>query len=107
MYFENRDRTDVSYFSPPHAKGWSGGLRNDWQMLRRYDFALIHSLTVLAGQYDQANYASGNVWSLDYEFHAEISKRWNARVGISRRSNFYDGQREYSTFLLAGLNGRF
>jgi biofilm PGA synthesis protein PgaA len=107
LSFENRDRTDVSYFSPPHAVGWSGSLRNDWQMLRRYDFALIHSLTVMAGQYDQANYATGNVWSLDYEFQAEISKLWNARVGISRRSNFYDGQREYSTFFLAGLNGRF
>jgi biofilm PGA synthesis protein PgaA len=107
LYFDDRDRADVSYFSPPHAVSWSGSVRNDWQMLRRYDFALIHSLTMGAGQYDQANYETGNTWSLDYEFTAEISKRWSARVGIGRRSNFYDGQREFSTFLLAGLNGRF
>ena len=107
MFVERRDRNDVAYFSPLRSFGWSTGLRNDWHMFRRYDIGFIHSVAGKIGQYDQADFNADNIWSLDYEFQAEVGKRWSGHVGLSRRSNVYDGTREYSTFLLAGFRGRF
>ena len=94
-------------FSPRHSSNWTVGLRNDWVMFRRYDFGLTHHLTGRAGQYSQAGFDTGDIWSLDYEFQADINKRWGTRFGISRRRNFYDGAHEYATFFRAGLTGRF
>ncbi|MFQ5548990.1 MAG: hypothetical protein ACE5FV_11915, partial [Woeseia sp.] len=59
------------------------------------------------GQYDQSGFDAGDIWSLGYEFRADLNERWQARLGFTRRGNVYDGGREYSSFVLAGFNGRF
>ncbi len=107
LFAEERDRDDVPYFSPLESIGWAAGLRNDWTMLKRYDFALVHRLTGMAGRYDQSGFAAGDTWSLDYELVADLSRRWSTRIGVRRRGNVYDGQKESSTFYLFGFRGRF
>jgi len=104
---EDRARDDVAYFSPKSGFSWRAGLRNDWLMFRRYDFGLTHRITGTFGQYDQSGFSAGDIWSLDYEFRADINQRWSAHVGLSRRSNVYDGNREYASFLVAGFAARF
>ena len=94
-------------FSPLSSVSWTAGLRNDWTMIRRYDFALSHVLTGRSGQYNQSGFSTGTIWSVDYQFRAQINKRWEAQVGFSRSSNVYDGARELANFVLAGFRGRF
>jgi hypothetical protein len=107
LFVESRDREDVAYFSPLSSVSWTAGLRNDWTMIRRYDFALSHVLTGRSGQYNQSGFSTSTIWSVDYQFRAEINKRWEAQVGFSRSSNVYDGARELANFVLAGFRGRF
>ncbi len=104
---EDRDRDDVAYFSPQSGFSWRAGLRNDWLMFRRYDLRLTHRITGTFGQYDQSGFSASDIWSLDYEFRADINKRWSTHIGLSRRSNVYDGGREYASFLVAGFAARF
>ena len=107
LFVESRDREDVAYFSPLNSASWMTGLRNDWTMFRRYDFALSHVLTGQAGQYNQSGFSTSTIWSVGYQFRAEINKRWETQVGFSRNSNVYDGARELANFVLAGFRGRF
>ncbi len=107
LFHETRDRDDVVYFSPRNSFSWTTGLRNDWLMYRRYDFALAHGLTARIGQTDQAGYGAAKIWSINYDFRAEINERWSTHIGLSRRSDVYDGTREYGDFILAGFSGRF
>jgi biofilm PGA synthesis protein PgaA len=107
LFMEDRARDDVAYFSPLNSVSWTAGLRNDWTMYRRYDFALSHGLTGRAGQYNQSGFSTSTIWSVGYQFRAEINKRWETHVGFSRNSNVYDGAREYANFVVAGFRGRF
>ena len=107
LFAENRKLDDVAYYSPRHVFTWMLGVRNDWLMFRRYDFALSHSFTGYAGRYHQADFDAGTNWNLEYRFHVDFNTRWNGYFGLQRSSNVYDGTRENATFLLAGLGGRF
>jgi hypothetical protein len=107
LFVGNSDREDVAYFSPLNSVSWTAGLRNDWTMFRRYDFALSHVLTGRFGQYKQSSFSTGSIWSVDYQFRAQINKRWETHVGFSRTSNVYDGERETADFVVAGFRGRF
>ena len=107
LFAENRKLEDAAYYSPRHVFTWMIGLRNDWLMFRRYDFALSHSLTGYAGRYHQADFNAATNWNLEYRFRAEFNTRWNGYFGLRRSSNVYDGTRESATFFLAGLGGRF
>ena len=107
LFAENRKLEDVAYYSPRHVFTWMLGLRNDWLMFRRYDFALSHSLTGYAGRYHQAGFDTGTNWNLEYRFQTDFNARWNGYFGLKHGSNVYDGTRETATFFLAGLGGRF
>jgi biofilm PGA synthesis protein PgaA len=100
-------RDDVAYFSPRRSLGWMLGLRNDHTLHRRYDFAVSHAFTARAGRYDQQGYGAGGVWDLEYLVRTDIDRRWRAYAGVTRTSRVYDGDREYSTFFVAGLGARF
>ena len=76
-------------------------------MYRRYDFGLVHNLTLKSGQTNQSGYDAASTWSVDYRFQADFNSRWNMYIGVSRNSNVYDGDREYATFVIGGLRGRF
>ena len=106
-FASDNERSDVAYFSPQSAFSWSAGLRYEWIMTRRYDFGLTHSVTGVAGQYNQSGFDAGQTWALNYEFRADLSKRLAMHAGFSRRRNVYDGNPEHSTFFLGGLRWRF
>ena len=104
---DNHERDNVSYFSPRRSQTLAAGLRFDWMMMRRYDFGLTHTLSGMTGRYDQSGFEADDIWSFSYLFQADLSDRLNTNIGISRRSNVYDGSREYATFLLGGVQWKF
>lgn len=107
IYAGSSDDDDVPYFSPRRSFSWSVGASNDWIIHRRYDFGLSHSLTGRLGQVDQSGFGADPTWSLQYRFNADFDSRWGAYVGLDRNSNVYDGTREYATYVVGGLRGRF
>ena len=107
VYAGSNDKDNVPYFSPLRSVSWSAGIGNDWVMYRRYDFGLVHNLTLKSGQTNQSGYDAASTWSVDYRFQADLNSRWNMYIGASRNSNVYDGDREYATFVIGGLRGRF
>jgi biofilm PGA synthesis protein PgaA len=107
IYSGSSREDDVPYFSPKSSFSWSVGVSNDWLMYRRYDFGLSHNITANLGQVDQSGYGPEPTWSLEYQFHANFNPSWGAYIGLSRNSNVYDNTREYATYVLGGLWGRF
>lgn len=104
---ESHKLDNVSYFSPRRSQTLAAGLRFDWMMMRRYDFRLTHTLSGMTGRYDQSGFKANDIWSFSYRFQADLSDRLNMNIGISRRSNVYDGGREYATFVLGGVQWKF
>jgi biofilm PGA synthesis protein PgaA len=107
IYNFSSDEDDVPYFSPKNRLSWNVGVSNDWIMYRRYDFGLSHNLTGTLGQVNQSGYDRESTWSLEYNFYADFDLRWGAFIGLRRTSNVYDSTREYATFIVGGLRGRF
>ncbi|MBT8078081.1 MAG: poly-beta-1,6 N-acetyl-D-glucosamine export porin PgaA [Gammaproteobacteria bacterium] len=106
-YADDHARSDVVYFSPQSGFSWSAGLRYEWLMARRYDFGLTHTVIGEIGQYNQSGFAADQTWGLNYEFRADLNRRFSTHIGFSRRQNVYDGNREHGTFVLGGLRWRF
>jgi biofilm PGA synthesis protein PgaA len=104
---DNHKLDNVSYFSPKRSRTLAAGLRFDWMMMRRYDFGLTHTLSGMKGRYDQSGFEADDIWTFSYLFQADLNDRLNLNIGISRRSNVYDGSREYATFLLGGVQWKF
>ena len=104
---DNHKLDNVSYFSPKRSQTLAAGLRLDWMMMRRYDFGLTHTLSGMTGRYDQSGFEADDIWSFSYRFQADLNDRLNMNIGISRRSNVYDGSREYATFVLGGVQWKF
>lgn len=107
IYNFSSDEDDVPYFSPKNRLSWNVGVSNDWIMYRRYEFGLSHNLKGTVGQVNQSGYGREPTWELEYNFYADFDLRWGAFVGFRRTSNVYDSTREYATFILGGLRGRF
>ncbi len=107
FYADEHDRDDVDYFSPLDSRGAYVGMRYDWLMTRRYDFALTHMLAGKLGRYDQSGFDVESTWLFDYEFQFELNNRFSGHVGFSRRRDVFDGGREYGTFVTGGIRWRF
>jgi biofilm PGA synthesis protein PgaA len=107
IYSASNSEDDVPYFSPKSSFSWSVGASNDWLMYRRYDFGMSHNLTGRLGQVDQSGYSAETTWSLEYRLYTNFDPRWGSYIGLLRNSNVYDNTREYATYVLGGLWGRF
>jgi len=107
IYAANRAHDDVPYYSPRSDFSWSGGVRSDWSIYRRYRFAVSQSLALQAGRYDQASFGAGGIWSADYRLSLTMGERWYTDFGVRRQRGFYDGTPEHATYFSASFSGRF
>lgn len=106
-YNTNSDGDDTVYFAPERAVQANIGVTNIWQQYRRYDRALTHQLTALAGLVNQKNFGSDPIWTLLYELTWDINESVELVGGASRGRRVYDGDDEDQTFFNARLNVRF
>ena len=54
-----------------------------------------------------AYFEPDDIWSLNYELRTDLSDRLNVDIGFSRRSNVYDGNREYASYVSGGVQWKF
>ena len=59
------------------------------------------------GIYNQKNFGSDDIWTLEYELGFDVNEQLAFHLGVQRTRRVYDGGAEYGTFFLAGLNGWF
>ncbi|TDJ42608.1 MAG: poly-beta-1,6 N-acetyl-D-glucosamine export porin PgaA [Gammaproteobacteria bacterium] len=103
----NSDGDATVYFAPESRAEVNVGVQNIWQQYRRYDAALTHRLSALAGINNQKNYGSDGIWTLAYELEWSINESVDLVGGASRGRRYYDGDPEDQTFFNLGLNARF
>jgi biofilm PGA synthesis protein PgaA len=103
----NSDGDDTVYFAPERRAEANVGVQNIWQQYRRYDAALTHRLSALAGINNQEDYGSDGIWTLAYELEWSINESVDLVGGASRGRRYYDGDPEDQTFFNLQLNARF
>ena len=103
----HNSRDDVAYFNPERDLGVLAGLAGTWRQFRRYEQSFTHGLHARAGVYDQDGFGSDAVWLADYQFRAQLNNAVSLNAGIRRSRMVYDGEAEYATFFLGGVEVRF
>jgi biofilm PGA synthesis protein PgaA len=84
-------RSDVDYFSPPHASSTYLSHVLQHTVFRRYDDAFVHRLHVGLGYYDQAFYDPEPIWHVRYEHDYLINDRFSLLWGLNFKTRSYDG----------------
>jgi hypothetical protein len=100
-------KEDAVYFNPERGLELLVGVDNVWRQFRLYDKALRHRFGANAGIYDQKQFGSDHVWTLDYDLNWDINEQLAMRVGWQRSRRVYDGGPEYATYWSFGFNGWF
>ncbi len=100
-------KEDAVYFNPERGLEVLVGVDNFWRQFRLYDKVLRHRFGANAGIYDQKNFGSDHIWTLEYDLNWDINEQLAIRVGWQRSRRVYDGGPEYSTYWLFGFNGWF
>ena len=103
----NSDGNNTVYYAPEQQTVATVGVQNIWQQYRRYDAALTHQVTALAGINNQKDFGSDGIWTLAYELNWSINESIDIVGGASEGRRFYDGEGEDQTFFNLGLNARF
>ena len=103
----NSDGDDTVYYAPEQQSQATVGVQNIWQQYRRYDAALTHRVTALAGINNQKDFGSDGIWTLAYELNWSINESIDIVGGASKGRRYYDGSGEDQTFFNLGLNARF
>jgi hypothetical protein len=96
----------VAYFSPRHDLFTLAGVRHTMRLHRRGERSVTQVVDAAAGRYDQAGFATGEIWRLDYRLRIELRASLHAEIGAQRSRMFYDGAPEYGTSLSLGLTAR-
>ena len=96
----------VSYFSPRHDLFALAGMRHTARLYRRGERTVTQVVDAAAGRYDQAGFATGEIWRLDYRLRLDLRESLHAEIGAQRSRMFYDGAPEYGTSLLLGVTAR-
>ena len=61
----------------------------------------------MPGRASTSRMASAAVWLADYEFRAQLNNAVSLNAGMRRSRMVYDGEAEYATFFMGGVEVRF
>lgn len=90
------DRQNVPYFSPSRESAVELGLRAQYLTWKRDDRRFFQVLQASGGQYHQAGFGSGALWSLRYQHQWDIGDMLQFSYGLGIASHPYDGRSERS-----------
>jgi biofilm PGA synthesis protein PgaA len=90
------DRQDVPYFSPSRESAVELGLRAQYLTWKRDDRRFFQVLQASGGQYRQAGFGGGALWSLRYQHQWDIGDMLQLSYGLGIASHPYDGRSERS-----------
>lgn len=85
---------DTPYFNPSSDSTVQLAVRAQWLNWKRDDRQFFQAVELTGGNYRQAGFGSGPLWSLRYEHRWDLGPRFTLRYGLSISSHPYDGVRE-------------
>lgn len=98
---------DVLYYSPLQDRYISISSPFTQLLYQRYEHSFSHIITPDLGNYWQKDIGNRLTFGLLYEQRWKYQNWYEIGYGFSRRRNFYDGQKEYSTTFLLKMNFKF
>jgi biofilm PGA synthesis protein PgaA len=90
------DRQDVPYFSPSRESAVELGLRAQYLTWKRDDRRFFQVVQASGGQYRQAGFGGGALWSLRYQHQWDIGDMLQLSYGLGIAGHPYDGRSERS-----------
>lgn len=101
------DRDDVIYYSPGSDASLSLTLDNEWVNYRRYERRFAQRLGLSLGGYWEENYSPDYTWWVSYQHDWDYSEAFRLHYGVVHGRRVFDGDPEYETAIVAGINVRF
>ncbi|WP_198083329.1 hypothetical protein [Variovorax sp. E3] len=85
---------DTPYFNPSSDTTVQLAVRAQWLNWKRDDRQFFQAVELTGGNYRQAGFGSGPLWSLRYEHRWDLGPKFTLRYGLSISGHPYDGARE-------------
>jgi biofilm PGA synthesis protein PgaA len=101
------DRDDVIYYSPESDASLSLTLDNEWVNYRRYERRFAQRLGLSIGRYWEENYSPDYTWGVSYQHDWDFSEAFRLHYGVVHGRRVFDGDPEYETAIIAGIDVRF
>lgn len=98
---------DVLYYSPLQDRYMNLSSPFTQLLYQRYEHSLSHIITPDIGNYWQKGFGNRLTFGISYEQRWKYQNWYEIGYGFSRRRNFYDGQKQYSTTFLLKINFKF
>jgi biofilm PGA synthesis protein PgaA len=92
------------YFNPKHDFSLGPRGRLDWLTWQRYDHSFEQRAEIFIAPYWQADYKTGDSLSLHYEQFWKLGPALKWHYGMTWNSQPYDGIKETSNALTAGIS---
>jgi biofilm PGA synthesis protein PgaA len=103
----HNDRPDAPYFNPAHDLTVDGGLLAEHTIWRRYDESWVQALSVNAGAYAEAHFATDVIATVSYEHRWHFDPYVELHYGVQLTRRVYDGSVENTATLTTGFRWRF
>jgi biofilm PGA synthesis protein PgaA len=94
VYASGNDRPQAPYYNPEHDLTADVGLLAEHTIWRRYEDSLTQELTVNAGSYSEAHFATDWIWTVGYRHRWRFDPRLEFSYGVEVRRRVYDGSPE-------------
>ncbi|MCC6715449.1 MAG: poly-beta-1,6 N-acetyl-D-glucosamine export porin PgaA [Gammaproteobacteria bacterium] len=101
------DRDDVIYYSPESDASLGLTLENEWVNYRRYERRFAQRLGLSLGGYWEENYSPDYTWWVSYQHDWDYSEAFRLHYGVVHGRRVFDGDPEYETAIVAGIDVRF
>lgn len=106
-YASLNDRNDVIYYSPTRDASLGLRLDNEWVNYRRYERRFAQRLGLSIGRYWEEGYAPDFTWGISYQHDWDFTEGCRLHYGVVHGRRVFDGEPEFETAVIAGINVRF
>jgi biofilm PGA synthesis protein PgaA len=103
----HNDRPAAPYFNPDHDLTVDAGLLAEHTIWRRYDDSWVQALSVNAGAYAQAHFATNVIATASYEHRWRFDPLLEFHYGVQIMRRVYDGLFENTATLTTGVRWKF
>jgi biofilm PGA synthesis protein PgaA len=106
-YASMNDRNDVIYYSPTRDASLGLTLDNEWVTYRRYERRFAQRLGLSIGRYWEEGYAPDFTWGISYQHDWDFTEGCRLHYGVVHGRRVFDGEPEFETAVVVGLDVRF
>ena len=103
----HNDRPTAPYFNPDRDLTVDAGLLAEHTIWRRYEDSWVEALSINAGSYTEAHFATNAIATVSYEHRWHFDPLLEFHYGVQLMRRVYDGSVENTATLTTGVRWRF